>query len=88
MGSAKSWKTTLALSLYVTYYNLCRVNEALSPSAKHQATPPIAFDLSDPPRSIGELLASALTIAAPEPDRDVPIGVGVSRNGRRKIVIF
>ena len=62
-----------AVSLYVAHYNLCRVHEALSPSARHQTTPVMALGLTDHPWSIGELLDAALATdeGAPEnaPDR-------------------
>jgi hypothetical protein len=50
-----------AVSPYVSHYNLCRVHEALTPSAKHQTTPAMALALTAHPWSIGELLDAALT---------------------------
>jgi len=61
------------VSLYVAYYNLCRVHETLSPDMLHQTTPAMALGLTDHPWSIGELLDAALATdpSAPEnaPDR-------------------
>jgi IS1 family transposase len=45
-----------AVSLYVAHYNLCRVHEALTPSAKNRNTPAMALGLTAHPWSIGELL--------------------------------
>jgi IS1 family transposase len=57
-----------AVSLYVAYYNLCRVHETLSPNVQHQVTPAMALGLTDHPWSIGELLEAALATdeGAPE----------------------
>ncbi len=57
-----------AVSLYVAYYNLCRVHETLTPNVRHQTTPAMALGLTDHPWSIGELLEAALATdqGAPE----------------------
>jgi IS1 family transposase len=57
-----------AVSLYVAYYNLCRVHETLSPNVRHQTTPAMALGLTDHPWSIGELLDATLATdeSAPE----------------------
>jgi len=57
-----------AVSLYVAHYNLCRVHETLTPSARQQVTPAMALGLTDHPWSIGELLDAAIATepAAPE----------------------
>ncbi len=44
-----------AVALYVAHYNLCRVHESLTPSAKHQTTPAMALGITDHVWSIGEL---------------------------------
>ena len=64
-----------AVSLYVAHYNLCRVHEALSPSARHQATPAMALGLTDHPWSIGELLDAALATDQGAPE-NAPDGGG------------
>jgi hypothetical protein len=43
-----------AVSLYVAHYNLCRVHETLTPSAKQQTTPAIALGLTAHPWLIGD----------------------------------
>lgn len=52
-----------AVSLYVAYYNFCRVHEALTPDARHQNTPGIAIGITDHVWSIGELLDATLALA-------------------------
>jgi IS1 family transposase len=61
-----------AVSLYVAHYNLCRVHEALTPSAKHQTTPAMALRLTDRVWSIGELLDAALAVAPSDPSESAP----------------
>jgi hypothetical protein len=50
-----------AVSLYVAYYNLCRVHETL------RTTPAVAQGITDHVWSIGELLDAALTLGPVEP---------------------
>jgi IS1 family transposase len=61
-----------AVSLYVAHYNLCRVHEALTPSARQQTTPAIALGLTDRVWSIGELLDAALAVAPADPTETAP----------------
>jgi IS1 family transposase len=61
-----------AVSLYVAHYNLCRVHEALTPSAKHQNTPAMALGLTTQPWSLGELLDAALAVAPADPTITAP----------------
>jgi hypothetical protein len=61
-----------AVSLYVGHYNLCRVHEALTPSAKNQNTPAMALGLTAHPWSIGELLDAALAVAPADPTTTAP----------------
>jgi hypothetical protein len=61
-----------AVSLYVAHYNLCRVHEALTPSAKHQTTPAMALGLTARPWSIGDLLDAALAVAPADPTTTAP----------------
>jgi IS1 family transposase len=61
-----------AVSLYVAHYNLCRVHEALTPSARQQATPAMALGLTDRVWSIGELLNAALAAAPADPTDTAP----------------
>lgn len=53
-----------AVSLYVMFYNFCRMHETL------RATPAMALGLIDRPMSIGELLDAALEVA---PDAPAPL---------------
>lgn len=73
-----------AVSLYVAYYNLCRVHETLSPNVRHQATPAMALGLTDRPWSIGELLEAALATdeGAPENAPDGRRRLRVIQGGR------
>ena len=61
-----------AVSLYVGYYNLCRVHESLSPNAKNQQTPAMVLGLTQRPWSLGELLDAALAVASPDPLETAP----------------
>jgi hypothetical protein len=56
-----------AVSLYVAHYNLCRVHETLTPSAKQQTTPAMALGLTAHPWLIGDLLDAALAVAPADP---------------------
>lgn len=51
-----------AVSLYVAYYNLCRVHEAL------RVTPAMALGVADHIWTIGELIEAATVGTAPEPE--------------------
>lgn len=63
MGFSKKLRNrAAAVSLYVAYYNLCRVHETL------QITPAMAFGVTDHIWTIGELIEAATAPApAPEP---------------------
>ena len=62
-----------AVSLYVAHYNLCRVHEALTPSAKNQTTPAMALGITAHPWSIGDLLEdAALAVAPADPTTTAP----------------
>lgn len=61
-----------AVSLYVAHYNLCRVHEALTPSARDQNTPAMAVGIAAHVWSIGELLDVALAVAPAEPTETAP----------------
>jgi IS1 family transposase len=61
-----------AVSLYVAFYNLCRVHEALSPSTAHQATPAMALGIARDVWSIGDLLDAALAVAPSGPTESAP----------------
>lgn len=50
-----------AVSLYVAYYNMCRVHEAL------RTTPAVALEIADHVWSIGELIDAVLTAVPPRP---------------------
>ena len=50
-----------AVSLYVCFYNMCRVHEFLTPNAKHQTTPAMAIGIASHVWSIGELIDAALS---------------------------
>jgi hypothetical protein len=49
-----------AISLWVSFYNLCRPHESLTPDAAHQTTPAMALKITDHIWSIGELIDAAL----------------------------
>lgn len=70
-----------AVSLYVAHYNFCRVHEALTLSAKHQATPAMAIGIADHVWSIGELLDAAL---ATQPS--APITTAPDRRRRFRVI--
>jgi hypothetical protein len=55
-----------ALSLYVAYYNLCRVHEAL------RTTPAVALGIADRVWTVGDLLDAALALAPLEPTETAP----------------
>jgi hypothetical protein len=55
-----------AISLYVGYYNLCRVHEGL------RGTPAEAIGIDSHPWSIGELLDAALATAPHGPVETAP----------------
>ncbi len=61
-----------AVSLYVGHYNLCRVHEALTPSAARQTTPAMAAGIADHVWSIGELLDASLALGPVEPTTTAP----------------
>ncbi len=56
-----------AISLYVAFYNLCKVHESLSPSTKSPVTPAMALSIADHPWTIGELIDAALKAVPPKP---------------------
>jgi hypothetical protein len=72
-----------AVSLYVAHYNLCRVHEALTPSAKNQTTPAMALGLAAHPWSIGELLDAALAVVPTDPTTTAPARPQVIPGNRR-----
>jgi hypothetical protein len=49
-----------AVSLWISFYNLCRPHESLTPNAAHQTTPAMALKITDRMWSIGELIDAAL----------------------------
>jgi hypothetical protein len=55
-----------AVSLYVGFYNFCRVHETL------RTTPAVALAVADRVWSIGDLLDAALAIAPPAPTETAP----------------
>jgi hypothetical protein len=61
-----------AVALYVAHYNLCRIHESLSPSARHQVTPAMALGITDRIWSLGELIDAALAVAGPDPTETAP----------------
>ncbi len=61
-----------AIALYVAHYNLCRVHESLSPSARNQATPAMALGITDRVWSLGDLIDAALAVATPDPTETAP----------------
>jgi hypothetical protein len=67
--SKKLENDAAAVSLYVAHYNLCRVHEVLTPSAKH---PAMALGLTAHPWSIGEQLDAALAVAPADPTTTAP----------------
>lgn len=62
--SKKLTNHAVAVSLYVTHYNLCRVHEAL------RTTPGVALGVADRVWTIGDLLDATLAL---EPNRPVRI---------------
>jgi hypothetical protein len=56
-----------AISLYVAWYNLCRVHEALTPNMANQNTPAMALGITDRAWSIGQLIDAALATQPIEP---------------------
>jgi hypothetical protein len=62
--SKKLTNHAAAVSLYVTHYNLCRVDEAL------RTTPAVALGIADRVWTIGDLLTATLAI---EPNRPVRV---------------
>jgi hypothetical protein len=70
--SKKLENHTAAVSLYVAHYNLSRIHESLSPSAKHQTTPAMAIGITNHAWSIGELLDAALAVEPPAPTTTAP----------------
>ncbi len=61
-----------AVALYVAHYNLCRVHESLSPSARNQATPAMVLGITDRIWSLGDLIDAALAVATPDPTETAP----------------
>ena len=58
------------MSLYVSHYNLCRVHEALTPSAKHQTTP--AMGLRPTRGRLATYWTRALAVAPADPTTTAP----------------
>jgi hypothetical protein len=63
------------MSLFVAWYNLCRVHETL------RCTPAMSLGVSDHIWSIGELIDAALS--APKPAPTIPVSPGPSRPAPR-----
>ena len=59
-----------AVSLYVAHYNLCRVHESLTPSARHQRTPAMAIGIADHVWSIAIEIPEIVVL----PTREVTFG--------------
>jgi hypothetical protein len=70
-----------AVSLWVSFYNLCRPHESLTPDAAHQTTPAMALKVTDRMWSIGELIDAAL---ATQPI--IPVTTAPDRRKRFRVI--